>query len=382
MRNEERELERLLKLLEDHIDLEHCLEVDERYRMALQYNDVDRPPLVIQPEFGKILELPSPWKEFKRYSYRESFERPSAMLQNMLLNRVVLGVLLQDDNPMAIRNDHGTIQIASALGGKWGMYEDNYPWVDHFDLIQDIEEILDGGLPETINDRGILPHSFETLRFYDKKLKEYPNCKKAIQISLPDLQGPVDTAEQLWGSDIYYAFYENPELFNRLLSRVVGTMLLVEKEFRKYTHDRLEPDFNTQHGYVIPGRIMIRNDSSIMVSPEMYTEFIRSHDERVLREVGSGSIHFCGNGQHLVEKMLEIPYLRGLDFGQPEYMDIQYIYGLCRERKAAITNLNPSREDIVSGKAVEDFPTGVVFVYHTSSFDDAMEVVNIYKSRG
>ena len=382
MRNEERELERLLKLLEDHIDREHCLEVDERYRMDLQYNNVDRPPLVIQSEFGKALELPSPWKEFRRYSYREAFESPSAMLQNMLLNRVVPGVLLQDDSPLAIRNDHGTIQIASVLGGKCGMYEDNYPWVGHFDSIEAIEEVIKDDLQETINDRGILPHSFETLRFYNEKLKEYPNCKEAIQISLPDLQGPIDTAEQLWGSDIYYAFYENPELLSRVLSKVVDTMLMIEKEFRKYTHDRLEPDFNTQHGYIIPGRILIRNDSSIMLSPEMYTEFIRPHDERVLKEMGSGSIHFCGNGQHLVKEMLGIPYLRGLDFGQPEYMDISYIYGLCRERKVAITNLNPSREDIMSGKAVRDFPTGVFFVYHTSSIDDAMEVVNIYKSRG
>jgi len=133
---EERELDRLLKLLEDHVDLEHCLKVDERYSMALQYNDVDRPPLVIQAEFGKTLKLPSPWNEFKRYGYREAFKSPVAMLQNMLLDRVVPGVLLKDDSPLAIRNDHGIIQIASVLGGKWEIYEDNYPWPEHFESVE------------------------------------------------------------------------------------------------------------------------------------------------------------------------------------------------------------------------------------------------------
>lgn len=372
---QEKELDRLLALLEENIDLKHCRKVDERYRKALKYMDVDRAPVVVQAEFGKTLELPAPWNEFKRYSYQEAFESPSAMMQNMLLNRVVPGVLLKDDNPLAIRNDHGTIQVASVLGGKWGMYKDNYPWVDHFDSIEEIEEMLKAGLPEKLEERGVLARSIETLKFYNEKLNEHTNCKKAVQISLPDLQGPMDTAEQLWGSDIYYAFYENADLLERLLSGVTDAMLKIEKEFRGCLHDRLEPDFNTQHGYVIPGRIMIRNDSSIMISPEMYASFIRPHDERVLKETGNGSIHFCGNGQHLVEKMLEIPYLRGLDFGEPHLMDISYIYKICRERKVAITNLNPSREDIISGRAFKDFPTGVVFVYHTSSFEDAQEVI-------
>ena len=28
---------------------------------------------------------------------------------------------------------------------------------------------------------------------------------------MPDLQGPFDTAEQLWGADIYLSFYDRPE---------------------------------------------------------------------------------------------------------------------------------------------------------------------------
>jgi hypothetical protein len=41
--------------------------------------------------------------------------------------------------------------------------------------------------------------------------------------------------------------------------------------------------------------------------------------------VGGGSIHFCGNGQHLIEPMLQISDLSGLDFGQSAMMDTKRI---------------------------------------------------------
>lgn len=125
-------------------------------------------------------------------------------------------------------------------------------------------------------------------------------------------------------------------------------------------------------------RLLIRNDTAIMLSPETYARFIRPHDARLLKEVGAGSIHFCGNGRHLIPPLLEIPDLRGLDFGQPEMMDIAARYRICRERHIVLTHLRPSREDLISGRAKRNFPTGVVFVYEARDFSDAREVVRAY----
>ena len=300
------------------------------------------------------------------------------MLQNMLLERVVPGVLLQDDNPLAIRNDHGTIQIASALGGGWVLHGNSRPWVKHLADESSLERIIEGDVPGP--EAGLLPRSFETLAFYSEKLDAYPCCREAIQISMPDLQGPIDTAEQLWGSDIYYALADGSELLYRLLAKIVATMLAVAEQFRRHARDRLDPAATTQHGYMIPGRLLIRIDSAIMLSPGMYADVVRPHDAAILREMGGGAIHFCGNGQHLVGKLLEIPHLLGLDFGEPNLMEVGRIYAQCRERKAAITSLRPSREELVNGTAQRDFPTGCVLVYQTRSFDDAMDVVRRYQS--
>ncbi len=107
MRANKEELDLLRSGIAHDVDIERSHQIDERYRLALEYEDVDRPPIVVQPEFGRSFTLPEPWSGFRRYSHRESFDDPAAMMQNMLLDRVVPGLIIGDDSPLAIRNDHG-----------------------------------------------------------------------------------------------------------------------------------------------------------------------------------------------------------------------------------------------------------------------------------
>lgn len=373
------QLDRLLGFIEERIDPGYGKKVDERYRAALSYEEVDRPPLVVQPAFGKNWKLPRPWDGLEQYPYSRAFEDPGMMMQNMLLSRVVPGLILKDDSPLAIRNDHGTIQIASLFGGRWQMHEGNFPWVAPLGSKDAVRALVEQD-SEIDWQAGVIPRSTRTLEFYGEQLSKYPLCRQAVQISLPDLQGPLDTADILWGSEIFVEILTNRELVSAFMARIVETMVSVAEYYRQFVSDRLEPFASTQHGYNIPGGLLIRNDSAIMVSPDTYREMVRPQDSNLLKQTGSGSIHFCGNGRHLVEPMLEIPDLRGLDFGQPEMMDIKEIYALCSERKVALTNLHPPREDLISGKALRDYPTGVVFAYNTDDIEDAIEVVAGYKS--
>jgi hypothetical protein len=374
----ERELDRLLGLMADRIDPDFCRAVEQRYRAALSWEKVDRPPLVIQGAFGSTLRLPEPWDGFRHYPYGEAFDNPPAMLQNMLLERVAPGLILRDDNPLAVRNNHGTVLAASALAGSWRRFGDDYPWIEPLDSTDAVREVADGaGLDPGA---GLLPAVIETLQRYREALERHTGCPEAIQISLPDLQGPMDTAEQLWGSGIHLAFYDDPELVDRLLARIVEVTLAAWALLRPLTGaNRLEPLAHTQHGTYVPGRLLVRDDSAVLLSPRTYAQAIRPHDAALLAGVGGGSIHFCGNGAHLVEEMLQIPDLRGLDTGQPEQMDVAALYDLCRERRVALTHLMPSREALVSGAAQRVFPTGVVFVYRPESVEEAQEVARDWK---
>lgn len=368
-------LRELLGLIEQRIDLDHCRVVDQRYRAALSWQACDRPPVVVQPPFGQTLALPAPFDRFAHYGYREAYADPAKMLQNMLLSRIVPGLLLKDDSPLAIRADHGTVQIATLLGGSSEAIGDDYPWVRPLGSIEAIEELADRDSAKLDLRKGVLELTLRTMRFYRDALTSHPKCFQAIQVSLPDLQGPIDTAEQLWGSSLFEAgVYDRPDLLDGLLRLVVNTMLQAIEHLRPLSVDRLAPLATAQHGYCIPGNLLIRDDTSIMFSAPMYEQIIRPHDARLLEAVGGGSIHFCGNGLHLVGRMLQIPHLRGLDFGEADQMDFASIYSMCRERRVALTNFIASRHNV--RQAMRRYPTGVVFVCEATNLSEAFEAIH------
>ena len=373
------ELDRLLALVDEHIDFAHCAEVDQRYRATLACEPVDRPPLVVRAPFGSRLELPAPWHEFTYYPYRQAFRDPVAMMQNQLLGSVVPGLLLKDDHPLLIRADYGTIQLASLLGAPWEQIDDNPPWVRPLDSAEAIAAVAEGRTSVDLERGGVLARSFETLRFFQRKLAGHPRARQAIQVAMPDLQGPMDTAEQLWGCGLFVAFYEQPELVDKLLGRIVDVMLVVAAKFRPFATDRLDPFANAQHAWQVPGRILIRNDSSIMLSPQMYADQVRPHDQRLLRAIGGGSQHFCGNGQHLILPMLATDGMLGFDLGQPWMMDEDWVYRETLARRVPFTNHRPPREQLLSGQARRRFPTGVVFTCEPKDFPEAMATVQSFQ---
>ena len=362
-------LNRLFEAIENKIDLSRCAEIDERYRKVLACEPVDRPPLVIACEEHPL--------GLKPFGHNEVYDDPDKMLFNMLLTRVYPCLDFEDDGPLAIRADMGTVVVASILGCRWRLTEDMPPWVDPVRELRQVERIVEAGVPDVTTGWGA--RVLETMRFYREKLADYPRCRRAVQIAMPDAQGPFDTAEMICGSNIFYHLHDEPELIGRLFALVGRTMVAYAKRTKELAIDRLSPGLTCQHGYMIPGEILIRDDSIINISREMYETIVRPHDEYVLAEMGTGSIHFCGNGQHQIDALLEIGPLRGLDLGQPEMMDVEEIYRKCAVRGVPVTNLTPSADDLVSGRARRAFPTGAVFVYQAQTLAEAREVMAGYR---
>jgi hypothetical protein len=138
-------------------------------------------------------------------------------------------------------------------------------------------------------------------------------------------------------------------------------------------------DFCHQHATVVASNILIRDDSTIMVSPEMYREQISFHDEFVLKELGDGGIHSCGNFNHLAGEYLKLPSLRCIDFDQPEMNDLNTIYAKAARRKIPLVRLSVSEEELLSGSVNERFPTGVSLMVKATSFEYACWLVSEYK---
>ena len=89
-----------------------------------------------------------------------------------------------------------------------------------------------------------------------------------FQLTLPDLQGPFDITELLWGPDAFMAFYSEPDLLVALLEKITATILVAYRRFNEEVKENIGPGFQYQHGTAVRGKVLLRSDTTIMISPE------------------------------------------------------------------------------------------------------------------
>jgi hypothetical protein len=368
-------LRRLLDGLEARLDAGAARRTRERHLRALRWEETDRPPLVLQYPIPDACP-------FHPFPYREAFADPEKMLFNELLHAfetsIYLNASVGDDLPFTVRANCGTVVMASMFGCRVKQVEDNPPWALPMERLEDVERVLD--MPPDGFERGLCPKVESIYAFYGRALAGYPNLSRCVRIVLPDLQGPMDTAELLRGCPIYTDLYERPDFVRRLLAHLARAQAGFARRLRSLITDS-DDAFSHQHATVIRGRVLIRDDSPINMSAAMYEDVVAEHDEHVLRELGGGGIHFCGRGEHLVPAMLKLPSLACIDMGQPEMNDVDAVFDLARERRIAVVRVRVPEDQIASGRVRERFPTGVSLIHQCESMQAARDLWHAYTTR-
>lgn len=150
----------------------------------------------------------------------------------------------------------------------------------------------------------------------------FPKIGRYVFIDHPDCQGPMDICELLCGNDIFFMPYEDEDLLLYLLGGVTKVYLdFLDKWFR------LCPNNDGYHcffGRMHKGKVTIRDDSAMNLSPEFFEKFIFPFDQQILNKFG-GAIHFCGRGDHFIKYMPRFEGLYGVDVSQPHLNDMDII---------------------------------------------------------
>ncbi len=356
---------KLLQYFESRLDLDHIRTVADRHRRALCYEPVDRLPLV--------LYVPYEGRDYPLYPIAETLHDPSKMMVNQLLQgftSLYHLVDLRTDTPFCLRANMGVTLIASMFGAQIELRGNEQPWVRPLDGIDAIRALVDAPVPDL--DRGLLPRALEHYAYFRHLLAGYPKCEQAFQLTLPDLQGPFDIAELLWGSDIFLALYDAPELVDALLRKITDTLLAVYGCVQTYVREDIRPDGQYQHATGVKGKLLIRSDTSvIMVAPPMYADMILPHDARLAQALGGAGIHFCGDGSRQIDTLLTMPGLQSLDFGQSFMMDMDAIYAKAREQQIALARVQLRDDRQTAGALLKRFPTGVNLMREVSSVAQA-----------
>lgn len=367
-------LDRLLDFLEERIDEGHVRSTERLHLDAMAWRPVPRLPLT----------LVWPPEDVAPYPYAEAFDDPAKMLYNELVRTVggtstYASALLRDDFPPHVRSNHGIGIIASLFGARCTIVNDNMPWIEHMDPAE-LRRAVARGVPDL--EQALGRRVVDTHAFYRETLARIPRLSRCIRITQPDLQGPFDIAHLLMGTDVFLAVVDDPGFVRELLAVVTDTYIA----FRRLIDSQLTHAAGDEavylHGCLFGGAVLIKDDTAVVnLSGTMHREFSKLFNDRILEAFGGGSYHFCGPSRSWTHDAIESPWLRGVNYGNPEMQDLAAEYAYWRERKVPLLLwgdalcLEPKNRDFLGEVQRLGIRTGMTLAIRVKSRDEAERVL-------
>jgi len=322
-------LDALLDFTEEHIDEEHVRRTEPLHLDVMAYRPVPHLPLTLIYPPDDVELLP----------YEEAFEDPEKMLYNELVRTVggtstYTSILLKGDFPPHIRSNHGIGILPSLFGARCRIINNNMPWVEHMEL-DEIRKAAGKGVPDL--NQALVKRVLDTHHYYLEKLKGYPKCFRCVRITQPDLQGPFDIAHLLIGNDVFLGVVDYPDLVHELLDVVTDTYIAFRKKVDPLLTDRTGDGAVYLHGCMCGGKVLLKDDTAIInLSEEMHRSFSKAYNDRIFEAFGGGSMHYCGPSRAWAHEAVGSPWLRGVNYGNPEMQNLAQEYAYWRERKLPI----------------------------------------------
>ena len=268
---------------------------------------------------------PSSITEWPKFNINDALNDYDLMLVNQLS---ICNMILQYGSGRLLfaRSNYGVGILPSLYGAKPFLMpykSDTLPSVSpHENGISGIKSIIESGIPNL--DSGYSKKVFEFGEMLLEIKAKYPKIGKYMRIDHPDIQGPMDVCELLWGADIFYSMYDNADLLHKLLRNVTDTYTAFLRNWFK-----LCPNIDDYHAYfgaLHKGSLTLRDDSAMNLSPGMFTEFISEYDGEIYETFGGGAMHYCGRGDHFIKQASNIKNITAINLSQPHLNNMETIF--------------------------------------------------------
>jgi len=275
--------------------------------------------------------------------------------QKMLLQQLAgCSTALTDGNGqlLSVRCNYGSSILPSLFGVKLFIMDDEYNCLPTSEPIKDgaagIRRLIDQGIPDLTG--GFGARVFEMGQYFLDALSGYPKMTKYVHIFHPDMQGPMDICEVIWGSGLFLDIVDQPDLVKEFLDLITQTYIAFRKRWTKLFPETT--DRSCHWAMLHQGHIMLRDDSAMNFSPDMFAEFIAPYNQRLYREFGGGGDHFCGRGDHYIDQLTALDGLHAVNLSQPEYNDMETIFKHTVDRGIPVIGLqrDSAQEAISRGR--------------------------------
>lgn len=246
-----------------------------------------------------------------RFNMKEQYERPECMLYEGLRGMVGAALARSDAFP-AIRANLGTGFVPSVFGVEQLIFEDKMPWPVNRIPKERLQEMQPADL-KAVSDKGLLPKAREIYQLYKAKLGTTAWCY------VPDTQGVLDIAHLVRGHDIFYDLYDDPGFMHHLMELCLQAYISVTRCMKEVIGE--PPDSGLHGGMAMAnGGVRYCMDTSVLLSEELIREFGVPYLRRALQAFGGGWVHFCGYAPHVVDVLVDVAEVRGIN---PNYMDTE-----------------------------------------------------------
>ena len=238
----------------------------------------------------------------------------------------------------SMRANMGCGIVPSLFGRQQRLFDDKMPWMlDHVD-----KDEINEDRSFDINDSAEFAAAMAHMEYMTEKLRECGLAGRVFVYPL-DLQGPIDTAHLVYGDDIFYQFYDDPEFTHLLLGLSCDAVYFAMDECFKRIDKSGEFVAHYNH-LILPanmGGIKISEDTTTLLSPALIDAFARPYLHKMLDFFGGGYTHYCGKNAHLLDVLISEPLVAGINFGNPEMHDMAEVLSRCRGAGKVYTGALP-----------------------------------------
>jgi hypothetical protein len=209
----------------------------------------------------------------------------------------------------------GTVALASAFGGKTTTESNGKSWINP--IIGEADEAYTLEPPEPT--AGLIGEWIGTYREFSRSVDGF------IPIGMPDMQGPLQTASQLWGTErIILEMYDHPEAVHRSLDVVTEYLISVVRHLRENFVDTHVESYPPAWFPPDLGQGLVEDFVQIL-SPRLYEEFGLPYVNRIADAFGGIWLHCCATCRQHWPAFRKIHGLRGLDTMYP-YTNPQEVF--------------------------------------------------------
>ncbi|HEY3418878.1 MAG TPA: hypothetical protein VGM23_18545 [Armatimonadota bacterium] len=301
---------------------------DGRRRMADLWNN--RPSDSLPIIFG----APVPEGVAGCGDFRRHVEDPEQMLYDLVAGLVGLA-LSGSDGQLAIRVDTGPGTLATLAGCPLTTSEYSLPWTAHLS-----REVLEAFDPQTadLSALGLMPRIKELYAAFRARLPETIHCYCV------DTQGPFDLAHLLYGNELFYAVYDDPEFAHQLLEKSTALYIRATAQVKEWIDEPRNGGYHVLYALDNCG-VRACEDTSTLLSPGTIDEYVIPYQRQALEAFGGGYVHYCGDNDALYAAILRNPAVRGLNFGNPERHDFSRVIPQLIEAGKCYLGILPREED-------------------------------------